>query len=229
MNPIFGFNKGLDYSYLYGLGSFKLTNTHSSIKFPDLMRQRGDFSGTLLPSYFDKKKVIEGIRPSEFPKAKYKNLSNVKSFSKALETTASTLTGLDYSEKKAALKSLKGFVTAYNNLIESSNDTENTSILRREVFLTGRTMTYASFLEKAGLHIEKNNTLSLDEVEFEKAEIKDLEELFAGRLDFAGRISKQARAIAGLAENKMNSINKTYNRNGKYYPFEYATRIYEAV
>lgn len=229
MNPIFGFNRGLDYSYLYGSGTVKATSQNAGLSFSDFFQVKPIFEQGSMSSYFDKKKVIAGIKPSEFPKAKYKSLSNVKSFSKALENTAVSLTNTEFSDKKAALKAMKSFATAYNNLIESSADTENTSILRREVFLTGRTATYAPFLEKVGIQIEKNNTLSIDEAKFLETEVSEMEELFTGKLGFAGRVGKQAEVIASIAENKMNSINKIYNRHGKYYNFEYATRIYEAV
>lgn len=229
MNPIFGFNRGLDYSYLYGSGTVKATASASAISFPEFLSLRTETG--IRPSllYYDKKKVIEGIKPSEFPKAKYKSLSNVKSFSKALENTALSLGETDFKDKKASLRAVKSFITSYNNLIESSVNTEQASILRREVFLTGRTATYASLLEEVGIKIEKNNTLTVNEEAYLKVEEAKLEEVFRGRLGFASRVGKQAGIISGIAENKMNSINKTYNRLGKFYGFHYATRIYEAV
>lgn len=229
MNPIFGFNKGLDYSYLYGSGTVKSTSMKPGLSFMDFVKRNTSIQTAKLPTFVDKKKIIEGIKPSEFPKAKYKNLSNVKSFSRALENTAMTLESTEFSDRKLGLKALKRFTIAYNNLIESSADTENASILRREVFLTGRTSTFTSLLENIGIQIEKNNTLSVNEDVFMGAKISEIEELFIGRQGFAGRVGKQAKVIAEIAENKMNSLNKTYNRLGKFYRYDYATRIYEAV
>lgn len=229
MNPIFGFNKGLDYSYLYQTKSVKMSSVEKDIFFPKFNLGKSSNLSQLFSSQYDRKKVIEGIRPSEFPKAKFKSLSNSKSFSKALENTAATLIKADYTDKKGSLKSVKSFITAYNNLVESSENIESSSILRREVFMTGRTLTYASHLKKLGIQIEKNNTLSINEVKFEMAEPMEIEEVLKGRLGFAERIGRQASIISNIAENKMNSINKTYNRNGKFYSYGYATRIYEAV
>lgn len=229
MNPIFGFNRGLDYSYLYGSGSLKVSSNMAITDFSDFLNIRPISYPKVRDLFFDKKKIIAGIKPSEFPKAKYKSLSNVKSFSKALENTALSLSGTDFKDKKEALKAAKSFTTAYNNLIESSADTENASILRREVFLTGRTATFSKQLEEVGIHIEKNNTLSIDEEVFMKQDDGVLMKALDGQLGFAQRVGRQAAVISRIAENQMNSINKTYNKQGKFYGYAYATRIYEAV
>lgn len=229
MNPIFAYNRGLDYTYLYRTKSVQMSSIDKDSFFSTLQKVRPTDVSSMLSSYFDTKKVIEGIRPSEFPKAKFKSLSNSKSFSKALESTASSLMASDFSDKESLGKSVKGFITAYNNLIESSANTENLSILRREVFLTGRTLTYSSQLEKLGITIKKDNTLQLDEAKFEKADLGDFKEILGSRTGFAERVGRQAAVISRIAENQMNSINKTYNRKGTFYHFDYATRIYEAV
>lgn len=231
MNPIFGFNRGLDYSYLFQSGTFRTNSIDAGISFHELNMIKTGAYRKLTNSYYDKKKVISGIHPSEIPKAKMKNLSNVKSFSKAIENTATELMNADFSDRKSALKSVKAFVTSYNNLIESSEDTENTSILRREVQLTGSTNALEPLLSEIGITIEKGNLLKVDEEKFEKVEISKVEDVLKGKksYDFLPKVMRATTVISDIASNQLNSWNKTYNRDGKYYSYDYATKIYEAV
>ena len=105
--------------------------------------------------------------------------------------------GKNVFDSEKALDAVKKFVNDYNTLIDSVSESDDNTILRNGVWMTGEISAYSKALGDVGISIGADNKLSVDETAFAKSEVSDLKTLFSNNsYSFAGSISAKASTIA---------------------------------
>ena len=114
--------------------------------------------------------------------AQKRELTEVRDAADSLYKAASKLT--DTSTSKSLFKkadkvtnditsAVKDYVKNYNSLLEEAADTTNSKVTGKVSFMTGQTNAYKSSLEKVGITINSDKTLSIDEDTFKKSDEYD--------------------------------------------------------
>ena len=111
-------------------------------------------------------------------------------------------------DSENALKAVQSFVDEYNKLIDNVSDSDDSSILRNGVWMTGETAAYSKVLSEVGIKVGSDNKLSIDANEFANADISSLNTLFSGNsYSFAGSILSKATTIA--SQSTLNALKLT--------------------
>jgi len=149
-----------------------------------------------------------------------KSLSDITSKADELFVTK-TEDGKTTFDSDKALKTVKKFIEDYNSLIDSVSESDNTSILRNGVWMTGEVAAYSKSLSEIGISVGSDNKLSVDETDFKKADISDIKTLFSKEaFSFAGSISSKASTIA--SQSTLNALKLTrtggsiYSKNASF-------------
>ena len=116
---------------------------------------------------------------------------------------------------EAIYKGAKSFVDSYNAMVSSGADVNSPSILKQTLNMTKFTSANQDMLEKAGITIGKDNTLSIDEKKLKSANINDLKSLLSGNGSFAYNVSAKASSIAYNSSNQAGKAS-SYNATGAY-------------
>ncbi len=131
------------------------------------------------------------------------------------ETTGKKTSSYDMNSIYNAVSS---FVKSYNSTIDSSADQDNTSILRKASSMTSETSAYENLLNDVGITINSDNSLSVNETDFKKADINDIKTLFNGSNSYAQYMNSSANAINTSATSLI--VNATgasaYTNSGTY-------------
>jgi hypothetical protein len=104
-------------------------------------------------------------------------------------------------DRSAILSAAKSFVSAYNDTLDGMDNVSSVSVLRKGVTMTGMTDKVSEQLAKAGITVNKDNSLSLDETKFNAAGMSTLKALFAGSTSYAASTAQRASMIATSASN----------------------------
>lgn len=98
----------------------------------------------------------------------------------------------------AILKGVKAFVSSYNTVLDSAEDSDNTNVLKEATRLVSQTDNYSSSLSKIGITVQSDNSLKLDETAFAAADMEDVKNLFAG--DFSFGSNTQSRMLQMVSD-----------------------------
>lgn len=133
------------------------------------------------------------------------NLSTLKSSAKRLNETAKDLQKMDFSSgvTDKALEKAKEFVSNYNETLNTTKNMNSYSILQTEVWMTENAGARESMLKDVGISIKEDNTLSIDEEAFKKADAKKLSILFNGSDSFAAKVSGKASTLFNQSANQL--------------------------
>ncbi len=112
-------------------------------------------------------------------------------------------------------KAVKNFVDDYNSVISSTEDSNTNSIASRSTGLITITDNNEKALNKLGITINDDFTLSIDETAFKAADMDSAKSLFSGTGSYAYRASAQASLINFAADTEVAKAN-TYNYTGSY-------------
>jgi len=90
------------------------------------------------------------------------------------------------------------------------------SILQTAVWATEQVNISEGLLNKVGINVNYDNTLSINADKFKNAETTDLKALFEGSNSVAARIAQKASALANQSANQLvaNSGSSLYNMFG---------------
>lgn len=145
------------------------------------------------------------------------SLSNLKTASKKVYESANKLKSADYSGKpEDLLKSVKSFVDDYNSMLSSTKNMNSYSILQTTIWGMEQMNISEGLLNKVGITIGADNTLSIDEEKFKDAKMSDLKALFSGSGSLADRVSQKASTLFNQSTNQL-AINQgkfSYNMYG---------------
>lgn len=117
-------------------------------------------------------------------------------------------------DTEAIYKALDGFVKNYNSVINAVDNSGNEAVSDRAVRLAGATTANLASLNKIGITINQDMTLSLDRVTFENANMSTVKSLFNGQGSYSYQVSTQASLIDYAAQRAATS--GTYTQSGTF-------------
>lgn len=109
----------------------------------------------------------------------------------------------------------------YNSLLDRADDSKTKSILRAANFLKSNARANEKTLEKAGITVDADGRLSVDEKSFEKADMDKLKSLFTTHGSYATQTNVDLLKIASNAKSEAAKAN-TYSKKGMY-TYNYST------
>lgn len=227
MNNMYGIGYNSSFmSTFFGTGNSNSSGNSSLISsLGDLkMIQNGTYKKAL-KSYYEAQKSgdstgtkFDSIKGTGTAEEKM-SLSNVKSSAQKLYETSNTLKKADYSanaKPEGLLNQAKDFVNSYNSTLKAAKNVDSYSILQTAIWGTEQMNLSEGILNKVGITIGVDNSLSLDEDTFKKANMSDLKVLFSGNGSLADRVSQKASTLYNQSANQLalNQGQMTYTMYG---------------
>lgn len=201
-----------------GTGIESLLSDYSSIK-------SGTY-GKLMKAYYQKNPDATGIYGKNTSKGAS---ADTTAQIKELKSTSSDLTKSSAALYSATAKSLyeKGnedklykavsdFVDDYNSMVKAAGNSDNTKVLRSTSNMTGAATYSSKLLAKAGITIQSDNTLSIDEKTFKEADSSTIKTLFSGSGSFAYKTGTYASFIDMYAGQDAAKASGLYTGSGTY-------------
>lgn len=130
------------------------------------------------------------------------------------DESGNTTTTKEY-DTDAIYDAVSSFVNDYNNLINQTSSSGTTSIQNRTNSLISLTSANQNLLNKIGITINSDNTLSIDEETFKAADMGTVKTLFNGNSSYGYSVSAQASLIDYAASTAASKAN-TYTSSGTY-------------
>lgn len=128
----------------------------------------------------------------------------------------------DY-DREAIYNKVNDFVKNYNGLLDQAEDTNTKSIQRNLEQMTSLTDSREKTLNKIGITVNKDDTLSIDKDTFLKADMETVKNLFNGAGSYGYSVSSKASMIDYQAQHEASKAN-TYGRAGSYnYNYSYGS------
>ena len=115
-------------------------------------------------------------------------------------------------------KAVDSLASSYNQLVKSSVNSTNNAVLRQTLGMIQSAGSNGRLLNNVGIKINADNTLSVDEETFKKADMNVVKSLFNGSGSFGDRIQSVAGNINANVNNLLGN-NYTYTAfgtSGKY-------------
>ena len=221
-----------DYSFLFGsLGSSSGSSASNLNFLSDYTAIKNGSYGKLMKAYYSPEPSKEISSLSQTKKASTtastaaddtKTLAEVQSTTDSLKESADALLAKgknslfkDEDVNDKLYSAVSKFVDNYNSVLKTSDSVNSTSVLNRMQGLTSATSANKNLLEKVGITINKDNTLSIDKDTFMKADFNTVKNVFNGNGSYGYRVSAQASFINFAADNEATKAN-TYTNNGTY-------------
>ena len=110
-------------------------------------------------------------------------------------------------------KAVNDFVTNYNSVIHAANDSDNEKVVNKTSSLASSTYANIKLLNKIGITMNEDSTLSIDKDTFTKADMGTVKSLFNGNGSYGYRASAQASLI-NFAADREASKGSTYTVGG---------------
>ena len=149
-----------------------------------------------------------------------KSLSNLKSNSTNLYNSSKELRGLniDSASDDEIAKKVESFVKSYNSTLNNTKDMDSYSIVQTQLWAVEKLQSSESMLNKAGIKINSDNTLSLDKDALKSADKATLKTLFSGSGSIADSINQKASALINQATNQIatNTGKNLYSASGSF-------------
>ncbi len=198
----------------------------------NVLNQWSDFrvSKNLYQAYFDMQKTQGSDSSSEESYIqKLINGSTEKlyedklgSLSKAVSDSVEKLESAFKADKEtdeidydAAYSAAESFIESYNDFVTNTGSSGDKTVSNKNTFVGNMTTAYTRRLEKAGVSIGSDGTLSIDKDTFNSATASQLEQVFGKEDSFASFMGEQARQLEAYAEsdryNKVNAYNPAGN------------------
>lgn len=214
-----GFTSGLGdvYSNLLSSGfsspGSSLNNLAGSTLLSDYASIKNGSYGRMLKAYYAKQTKEADEEDSSVSKNKAGKDSAASSSAKAAQKSASELNNLDYSEenKDKIYDSVSSFIKDYNSMIKSASNSKVSAVSNQANQMNNTTYANYKMLAKAGITMNADRTLSINEKTFKKANVSTLKTLFKGTNSFADQVSDKASRIYRYANNGVSSL---YNSQG---------------
>ncbi len=202
-----------------------LSSLYTSLS--DYSSIRSGSYGKLLNAYYDSTgtsavKSLYGDTSSSIKKAEGtadKKITAVKASSDELKTSAMNLVETDLFEDVESVtddivSAVGNFVNDYNSLIDDADSADNTSISDKVSYMTNQISSYSKSLEKVGITINSDNTLSVDKDKLKTADVDSVEALFNGRNSLAYNVAIKSTAVGSAAQ--LERYSSLYGAGGTY-------------
>lgn len=218
-----------DYSFLFQNLGTSNSGAAANLNFlSDYASIKNGSYAKLMKAYYSKDKSSEVSSLAEKKTTSAENSDTAKTLSKMQSTTDALKESADklletgdksvFTEDAVtedSYKSVSAFIDDYNAVLSAADDVNSTSILNKTLNMINATASNEDLLGRAGITIEKDNTLSLDKDAFMKAAAATVKSLFQGSGSFAYRVSAQSSLINFAADNEAAKAD-TYTQNGTY-------------
>ncbi len=112
--------------------------------------------------------------------------------------------------------SVKQFAEDYNNTVNTLKDSDNYVAVSSGINMVNTTKSYSAALKGAGITVNDDNTLSVDETAL-KANISSAKSMFKGNYSYGGKMAKKASDLQTIARLTSSSGAGIYNRYGIFY------------
>lgn len=231
-----------DYSYLFSnLGTGSSSGANLSFLADYASIKNGSYA-KLLKAYYGETsndavdKLVSSKSSSTVSKTEKTALTKVQTATDALKESADALlengsksvfaqkditttdeNGVETTTKgydvDAIYKAVNNFVTNYNSVIDAANDSENETVINKATSLANATYANINLLNKIGITMNEDSTLSIDKDTFTKADMSTVKTLFNGNGSYGYRASAQASLINYAADREA-SRNNTYTVSG---------------
>lgn len=116
-------------------------------------------------------------------------------------------------------KRVSAFVEDYNTLIKETEESNTARIARTSAQMITLTNAYEKQLDKIGITVNSDDTLSIDKDTFMGADMGSVKSLFNGTGSYAYNVGVKASMIDYYAQNEASKAN-TYSNSG-YYNYNY--------
>lgn len=137
----------------------------------------------------------------------------------SLKSSAGTLIETEITEENRSdiEKEISTFIKSYNEVLDSSSDVSSSSLSKKTEWMTRITGNYSDALEKIGITVKEDDTLSLDSEVLSKASLKDIESVFSDSYSYAGQVNSAVNLMAQVASNSGSSNTASlYTSSGTY-------------
>lgn len=234
-------NTKQDYSYLFRNLSGSKGSSMGNLNFlSDYAAIKNGSYGKLMKAYYAKdtadssSKTAAGKTDNKTDnKTENKTTSTAKDSADTLAKIQKSADGLKESADKLIAKgkdslfaskeydadaiysAVSDFVKDYNELIDNASDSSSNNVLSKSLTLVNQTAANKNLLEKVGITLNDDDTLSIDEKAFKSANMTTVKSLFNNTGSYAYKASAQASLIDFAAENESSKAN-TYTMNGTY-------------
>lgn len=141
----------------------------------------------------DAKTTSAGYLETRLAAGELKDSANVLSNSKLYEADAEG--NYDRDVIKTAVKS---FIEKYNEVKDIGGDSLNDQVVKNVYQMVSSTKGYTSVLGKIGINIKSDNTLELDEKQFDSATVHAIKSVFDGNYSFGSAIAKKANEVKDI-------------------------------
>lgn len=206
------------YSSLLSSGSSSASSSNAfdgTTLLTDYASIKNGSYGKMLKAYYQKQEETE-----ETSSSSEKEKKDTKTTTSASDCykSAEKLNTEEYTEENidSLYKSVSSFVEDYNSMIKSASNSDISNVRKQADWLND--MTYANFklLSSAGITMNTDRTLSLNEDTFKKANVTTLKDLFSGTGSFADKVSARANKLYRYANGGASLTTKTYTSAGTY-------------
>lgn len=231
-----------DYSYLFSNLGTKSSGGANLNFLSDYAAIKNGSYGKLMKAYYsmDSREEVGRLakksNASTATEAEKKELARVQSTTDTLKDSADKLleTGKDsvFNKKEittkdengvetttegydaeAIYKAVSSFVKDYNAVINAVDDAENDRITDKATSMANTTLSNIKSLNKLGITLNEDATLSIDKDSFLKADMNTAKTMFHDTGSYGYRVSAQASMINFTADNEA-SKSSIYNYNG---------------
>ena len=227
-----------DYSYLFSsLGTSSSSGTNLNFLSDYASIKNGSYA-KLMKAYYSENSndSVKSIVNSTVSKTEKTALTKVQTATDELKEAADTL--LENGSKSVFAKkditttdengvetttngydvasiynAVNDFVNSYNSVINAANDSENETVVNKATSLATSTYANINLLNKIGITMNDDSTLSIDKDTFTNADMGTVKSLFNGNGSYGYRASAQASLINYAAEREA-SRNSTYTVSG---------------
>ncbi len=227
---------GNDYSFLFG-GQSSATES-SGFSLNDYASIKNGSYGKLMKAYYKEQKnggksaeevkqetQTKGVEYSEtasladkFDKSVSKLLNSSDLF-ELKEVTEKNEDGVENTkfeyDRDAILSAVKDFAKSYNDLMSKATKSTNKNVARRAENLAGQVTNYYKQLKAAGIEINEDGTLKVNEDTIKNADVSALKRAFNGKDSMLGQIASKVDQIGNAAESAAKNL-KGYTKSAKY-------------
>ncbi len=159
--------------------------------------------------------------------------SQIKSSAVDLRTAILTLTNTgdgslfsqENTDKTKIYSAVKDFVESYNNMVEGMDSVGGTSNSSYKEELTALVKKNSEKLSKAGITIDKQGKLSLDEEILKNADVEDIKKAFYSNTDFTEGLATKSIYVEANAISAMYSLAVSNYTNSASYSEGYNTLL----
>ena len=108
------------------------------------------------------------------------------------------------------------FIKDYNDLMKNALESVNSNVIHQADYLRNLVNSNKSALDRMGVTIGGDNTLSIDEDKFKAADMNNVKDLFSGAYSFAEKMTDRVNQIYKYATQGESLENQTYTSQGSY-------------